>query len=365
MIKSRVRARSYERSDQPCVAMALSGDRIMSELTETLAAAFDWLAQGRRVAIATVIQTWGSSPRPVGARLVIDEHGGFLGSVSGGCVEGAVIEEAFDVIETGRPVVLDFGVSDEKAWTAGLSCGGKISVFVEPLRRGDRLQQAFADQRRGREVFLATRLADALRLRPDLDAGAPLVLKDAAQRKRSRRIETDEGEFFFEFWSPDLRLMLVGAVHIAQALAPIAAACGYRPTIIDPRSAFATPERFPGLVVEPVWPDEFLPNYGLDAGCAFVALTHDPKIDDRALAAALRGDAFYIGALGSNKSKRAREDRLRAQGFGEADLARIHGPVGLDIGAVGPAEIAVSIMAEITSCRHQVTVATRDVAHAL
>ncbi|MBB4199249.1 hypothetical protein CCR94_21080 [Rhodoblastus sphagnicola] len=337
----------------------------MSDITEILAAAFDWLANGRRVALATVIQTWGSSPRPVGARLLIDEHGDFLGSVSGGCVEGAVIEEAFDVIATGRPKVLDFGVSDEKAWTVGLSCGGKISVLVEPLLDGDLLRQALADQRGGREVFLATRLSDGARWRPDIDADAASVLREATQRKRSRRIETDAGEFFFEFWRPDLRLVLVGAVHIAQALAPIAAACGYCATIIDPRSAFATPERFPGLAVEPVWPDDFLPAFGLDAGCAIVALTHDPKIDDRALAAALRSDAFYIGALGSKKTGLAREARLRKQGFSDADLARIHGPVGLDIGAVGPAEIAVSIMAEITACRHRATAEIKDVAHAL
>jgi xanthine dehydrogenase accessory factor len=214
-------------------------------------------------------------------------------------------------------------------------------------------------------VFVATRLADGARLRPDIDPGAPQVLKDAVQRKRSRRIGTDAGEFFFDYRRSYLRLVLVGAVHISQALAPMAAACGYGVTIVDPRSAFATPERFPGLAVEAAWPDDFLARHGLDAGCALVALTHDPKIDDRALDAALRSNAFYIGALGSKKTKSAREERLRAKNFGEADLARIFAPVGLDIGAVGPAEIAVSIMAEITACRHRAAVETKAAVHAL
>lgn len=329
----------------------------MSETTETVAAGFKWLGQGRRVALATVIETWGSSPRPVGARLVIDENGDFLGSVSGGCVEGDVIAEALDVIADGRPRTLDFGVSDEKAWSAGLPCGGRISVLVEPLHPGDPLEAAVAEQQRGGEVRLATRLSDGARLRADAP-DAPPAVQEAAQRQSGARVSTEAGDYFVEVWRPDLRLLLVGAAHIAQALAPMAAACGYQTTLVDPRSAFATPERFPGGTLAPIWPDEFLPNCRLDARCALVALSHDPKIDDRALAVALRSDAFYIGALGSKKSAQARRERLRAKGFGEADLARIHAPVGLDIGAFGPAEIAVSIIAEITlSLRRQTPVA--------
>jgi len=334
----------------------------MSETTETVAAGFAWLAQGRRVALATVIETWGASPRPVGARLVIDANGDFLGSMSGGCVEGDVIAAALEVIADGRPRTLAFGVSDEKAWSAGLSCGGRISVLVEPLRPGDPLEAAAAEQQRGGEVRLATRLSDGARLRADAP-GAPSAVKEAARRKSGARVSTETGDYFVEVWRPDLRLLLVGAAHIAQALAPMAAACGYQTTIVDPRSAFATPERFPDVTLAAIWPDEFLAHCGLDANCAVVALTHDPKIDDRALAVALRSNAFYIGALGSKKSAQARRERLRTRGFGEEDLARMHAPVGLDIGASGPAEIAVSIMAEITlSLRRQVPAAA--VAHA-
>jgi xanthine dehydrogenase accessory factor len=328
----------------------------MSDVASLLTEAVAWRRLGRKVALATVVGTWGSSPRPVGSRLIIDENGDFLGSVSGGCVEGAVIEAAFDVIEAGKAAVLDFGVSDERAWTVGLSCGGKISIFVERFDDFEAMEQALADLRGGRDVSLATRLSDGARFRLDgagLDGASAALLREVAHEKANRRVETPEGAFFVETWRPDLRLILIGAVHISQALAPIAAACGYRTTIIDPRSAFATPERFPGVELLARWPDEVMQDMGLDAGCAIVALTHDPKIDDRALAIALRSKAFYIGALGSRKTAGRRFERLREKGFADSDLARIHGPVGVDIGAISPAEIALSVMAEITKCLRQ------------
>jgi xanthine dehydrogenase accessory factor len=327
----------------------------MSDVAAILTRAAAWRAEGRRVAIATVIQTWGSSPRPVGSKLIVDENANFLGSVSGGCVEGAVIEAALDVLESDRPTLLDFGVADEKAWTVGLSCGGKISILVESFVDAAEVEKALADLRAGREAAFATRLAtgernrlDQIGARDDLRQDSVEALRGAATEKSNRRVETQDGAFFIEFWRPPLRLVLIGAVHIAQALAPIAEACGYETIIIDPRSAFASPERFPGARLLAEWPDDALPEIGLGAGCALVALTHDPKIDDRALGLALRSEAFYIGALGSRKTADQRSERLRSQGFGADDLARIHGPVGLDIGAVSPAEIALSIMAEIT-----------------
>ena len=327
----------------------------MSDVAAILTRAAEWRRSGRQVAIATVIHTWGSSPRPVGSKLIVDEDANFLGSVSGGCVEGAVIEAALDVLESGRPALLDFGVADEKAWTVGLSCGGKISIAIERLDDVDDVENALADLRAGREVAMATRLATGERGRLDqIDARGRLreetvdALRSAGSEKSSRRVETPDGAFFIEFWRPSLRLVLIGAVHIAQALAPIAEACGYETIVIDPRGAFASPERFPDVRLLAQWPDDVLPEIGLDAGCALVALTHDPKIDDRALGVALRSKAFYIGALGSRKTADQRVERLKGQGFGADEIARIHGPVGIDIGAVSPAEIALSIMAEIT-----------------
>ncbi|MBQ0822728.1 XdhC family protein [Microvirga terrae] len=182
-------------------------------------------------------------------------------------------------------------------------------------------------------------------------AGDPLRhrLEEHLDLRKSGLVEQDGRQFFLNVQVPSIKLLVIGAVHVGQALAPMAAGLDLAVTIIDPRSAFATPERFPGVNLLPEWPDDALTRIGLDRHTAVLTLTHDPKIDDRALVEALRSDCFYIGALGSRKSHAQRLDRLRAGGFGEEDLARIHGPVGLNIGAVSPAEIAVSILAEIIS----------------
>ena len=181
-----------------------------------------------------------------------------------------------------------------------------------------------------------------------LDAGALAGVRAALRDDRNTTLETAEGPVFVEVFNPPLRLIVVGAVHIGQPLARIAALAGYGVTVVDPRSAFATGERFPGVTLSTEWPDEILPRLKPDRRTAIVTLTHDPKIDDPALAAALKSQAFYIGALGSKKTHAARSHRLQKAGFSEAEIARIHGPVGLAIGALTPAEIAVSILAEIT-----------------
>jgi len=172
-------------------------------------------------------------------------------------------------------------------------------------------------------------------------------LQDHLGLRKSGLVREGEREFFLDVHVPPVKLLVVGAVHVSQALAPMAAGLDLDVTIVDPRAAFATPDRFPGVPLLHEWPDEALPQLGLDRHTALVALTHDPKIDDRALSAALRSECFYIGALGSRKSHAQRLDRLRAEGFGDAELARLHAPVGINIGAISPAEIAVSILAEI------------------
>jgi xanthine dehydrogenase accessory factor len=178
-----------------------------------------------------------------------------------------------------------------------------------------------------------------------------LALEDAFRRDRSVRLDTTDGEVFIHVFNPTIRLVIIGAVHIAQALVPLARAIGYDVVIADPRSAFAMEERFPGVEIARAWPDEALPMIGLDARTAVVVLSHDPKIDDPALSYALGSDAFYVGALGSKQTHAKRIERLRQAGITDADIERIHAPIGLDIGAQGSAEIALSIIAEIMAAQ--------------
>jgi xanthine dehydrogenase accessory factor len=321
-----------------------------------LATALEWLAQGRGVAIATVLQTWGSAPQPVGSQLLIDADGNFLGSVSGGCVEAEVVAQASDVIATGAPKELEFGVEDAAAWKVGLACGGSIRVFVEPLA-GDSpdgvLHRLLRDVEARRAVALITNLATGARslahstghLGQDL---AP-ALHEAFRSDKSMKLAGTDGELFINVFNPTPRLIVVGAVHIAQQLVPMARALGHEVIILDPRSAFATEERFGDTPIVREWPDEALPKIGLDSRTALIALTHDAKIDDPALIAALASDAFYVGALGSRKTHAKRVERLRHAGVPDLDIERIRAPIGLDLGAQGAAEIALSIVAEITA----------------
>jgi xanthine dehydrogenase accessory factor len=323
---------------------------------DILGAARQFLARGQRGALATVVTTWGSSPRPVGSLLAVAEGGAFTGSVSGGCVEGAVVSEADTVIKGAAPKLLKFGISNEQAWDVGLACGGKVEILVAPLAGSEGALDKIAEaQRAQRGAVLATDLASGRATALIEGDGAGGALADAAQAAladdASRTVEVGGKAVFLNVFGPPRRLALVGAVHIAQALAPMAALAGYAVTVVDPRSAFATEARFPGVAIVHDWPDEALAAFKPDRRTAVITLTHDPKLDDPALAAALRSDAFYIGALGSRKTHAARLARLKEQGFGDADIARIHGPVGIAIGAVSPAEIAVSILAEVTRDR--------------
>jgi xanthine dehydrogenase accessory factor len=320
--------------------------------------AFEWLAEGRDVAIATVIQTWGSAPQPVGSQLLIDADGNFLGSVSGGCVEAEVITKAADVIASGEPKSLEFGVDDNVAWKVGLACGGSIRIFVEKVESSRNssdglLHRLVDDVETRRQVALVTDLATGAQnlAHSPYDLGKELapVLEDAFRCDKSIALAGEIGEVFINVFNPTVRLIIVGAVHIAQQLVPMARSLGDDVVIVDPRTAFATQERFADAKISREWPDEALPKIGVDARTALIALTHDPKIDDPALIHALSSNAFYVGALGSRKTHVKRVERLRKAGVAEADIERIHAPIGLDIGAQGAAEIALSIMAEITA----------------
>ncbi len=319
-----------------------------------LKSALKWLEEGRKIALATVVQTWGSAPQPVGSQLLIDSAGEFLGSVSGGCVEGAVITEAIEVIETGKPSLMKFGVADETAWEVGLACGGTIRVFVESIEqlKAENLK-AIVKARRGRVAMAQITNLDSgeqrLVMAPDVE-GDPLAVELAnGFRFDKSGVVGDEGEVFINIFNPALKLVIVGAVHIAQAVVPIALLTGYDVTVIDPRGAFASDARFEGVQLIAEWPDEVLDGFDLDSRTAFVALTHDPKIDDPALRIALASQCFYIGALGSRRTHAARLERLK-----DVDnLERIDGPIGLDIGGRGAPEIAISIMAKMTSALRQ------------
>ena len=219
------------------------------------------------------------------------------------------------------------------------------------------LDRALAVSRAGRPAALVTHLKSGLHALVEgdgiegelrLDPAALAAVRTAIRDDRSTTVETSEGRLFVEVFNPPLRLIVVGAVHAAQALARMAAISGYAVTIVDPRSAFATEERFPGVTLSTDWPDEAMPRLKPDRRTAVVTLTHDPKIDDPALTVALKSDVFYIGALGSKRTHAGRCQRLKEAGFADTDIARIHGPVGLSIGALTPAEIAISILAEIT-----------------
>ena len=303
-----------------------------------------WAREGRGAALATVVETWGSAPRQPGSQLAISGRGEIMGSVSGGCVEGAVVTEALEALGDGLPRLLTFGVSDETAFSVGLACGGTIKVLVEPVAPWlPVLEQLVAARAARAAVGYVVDLADWSRalVSPGADPAVDAVL-------RSDKAVVEAGRFIAPH-NPPLRMIVVGAVHIAQPLVAMARLAGYDPTLIDPRETFGAAERFPGEVVLDDWPDEALARLAPDSRTAIITLTHDPKLDDPAIRFALRAPCFYLGCLGSKKTHAARVARLQAAGFSEAEIARIHAPAGLAIGAKTPAEIAVSILAQVTA----------------
>lgn len=318
-----------------------------------------WLAGGKEVALATVVQTWGSSPRQVGAKMAFTAVADLVGSVSGGCVEGAVISAGQEVLAGVAPRLLHFGVADETAWEVGLACGGAISVWVERL---DAALFAFLRQR-----LQAQQVVRLITLFSGPRAGRKLAFDDAGTQigKLGGWQETavalarsfsapqlltlpDGTEAFVEVLRPAPLLLLVGGVHIAVALAALAKTLAYRVVIIDPRRAFGNATRFPHVDrLLQAWPQQALAEVELGPETAVALLSHDPKIDDPALKILLTSNVGYIGALGSRQTHAKRVARLRAMGFDDAAISRIHAPIGLDIGAQTPEEIALSILAQV------------------
>lgn len=318
------------------------------------AIALDWHRAGRGAVLATVVETWGSAPRPVGSQLVVSAAGEIMGSVSGGCVEGAVVAEAVEALADGKPRLLSFGVSDDDAFAVGLACGGRIGVLVEPVGAAvpEGLLADLVAARAARQAVAYVTRADGEGRRLTAGPGDALDTAIAARMRADRSGMEDDGTFI-AVHNPPLRMVVVGAVHIAQPLVAMARLCGYDPVLIDPRGSFGAAHRFPGERIVEDWPDEAMAALAPDARTAVVTLTHDPKLDDPALRTALSSRAFYIGCLGSPRTHAKRLERLRSGGVTEDAIARIHAPVGLAIGAKSPAEIAVSIMAQITQALRQ------------
>jgi len=312
---------------------------VMGEPEQALA----WAQAGQGAALATVIETWGSAPRRVGAQLVVSGEGEMQGSVSGGCVEGAVVVEAMEALEDGGTRVLEYGVSDGDAFAVGLACGGNIRILVEPVGACGMPVDMLHD------LVAARATRDAIAYEVALDVARRALVRDghADRHRLDRSGVTEDGQTFIAIHNPPLRMAIVGGVHIAQALVGMARTAGFDPFVIDPREAFGSAARFPDTRVINDWPDAALQDAGIDARTALVLLTHDPKLDDPAIQLALATDSFYIGALGSKRTHAKRVERLTEAGFSSDQIARIHGPIGLNIGAAGPAEIAVSIMAEV------------------
>ncbi|RLJ41546.1 xanthine dehydrogenase accessory factor [Litoreibacter meonggei] len=318
-----------------------------TDLNDIPALALDWHRNGVGVAIATVVETWGSAPRPVGSQLAISGQGDIMGSVSGGCVEGAVVVEAMDALEDGKPRLLEYGVSDDEAFAVGLACGGTIRVLVEPVGAAipeDMLAKLV--EARAESIPIAYTV--------DTQSWERALAGAEAFPERFRSDKSGfEGSLFVAIHNPPLRMAVIGGVHIAQCLLPMARAAGFAPVLIDPREAFASAARFPDTALVHDWPDAALSAFDIDTRTAIVTLTHDPKLDDPAIQAALNSDCFYLGCLGSTRTHAKRASRLTEAGFDEAQIGRIHAPVGLDIGAKSPAEIAVSIMAQIIQTLRQ------------
>ena len=340
---------------------------VLSDSQALLEQAAAWKAAGQKVAVATVVKTWGSSPRPPGSLLIVREDGAFVGSVSGGCIEAAVVTAAQASMQDRAPRLLSFGVTNDMAWEVGLACGGQVEVFVRALAGEGPDVERYAALRRAltqrQPVALLTAIPDgdqqlltldasavAATLRLPADEAVRQTVASALTRDQALDVASEDATAprrFVQPFCPPPRLIIVGAVHIAQPLSQLAALTGLEVLVIDPRTAFASEARFPGVDLRTSWPAQALASVGIDGHTAVVTLTHDPKLDDPALEVALRSPAFYVGALGSGKTHASRCNRLRAKGFSDEQIARVHGPVGLKIGARSPAEIAVSILAEL------------------
>jgi xanthine dehydrogenase accessory factor len=336
----------------------------------------EWRNSDQEIVVTTVVETWGSAPRPVGSKMITTMNGGIAGSVSAGCVEGAVIQEAQSVWKTGNPRLIEFGVADETAWEVGLACGGKIKVFLEPGWALDNTYPVMKDCLTAGNTFALVSILEGgkdiinkkmvvksdgqtigdLSLPEESQFNADILFEFLATEKSGILDLPDGTKIFIESYPLPTRLIIVGAVHLAEPLITIANAAGFETILIDPREAFANLERFPhvGKLIRQ-WPQDALSDLTLDRSAFITVLTHDPKLDDPALLYSLRSNARYVGALGSRRTNQKRLQRLRKAGLTDDQLSLLHAPIGLDLGGRSQSEIAISIMAEIIQAKNRVS----------
>lgn len=343
-------------------------------MRELLFAIQNWFDAELEVALATVVKVYGSAPRGLGAKMAINQMGVMAGSVSGGCVEGAVVAESLQVLKSKKPVLITYGVSDEQAFSVGLACGGIIEVFIEPLTR--ELFQQFklnllAERLFARAVVISgdnvgkwemvstsDDIADKSLFMP-VGGNIKAHIKDAMSKQLSTRFtmekEGNEQEVFLDVLAPREILYIVGAVHIAIPLVNLAKILGFYTVVIDPRKAFSNLERFPNadeLIIE--WPDEYLSKVNLNEGSYVAVISHDEKLDVPALAVACTSQAHYIGSLGSKKTFMKNKQGLLDRGVSPTAVERIHNPIGLSIAARGPEEIALAIITQVVAVKNGV-----------
>ncbi|PMS22464.1 hypothetical protein C0Z18_03775 [Trinickia dabaoshanensis] len=311
---------------------------------EVLNTSARWLAEGQRVLIATVVRTWGSSPRPEGAMLAIRGDGLVVGSVSGGCIEDDLIDRLKrGEIDMARPSVARYGVAAEEAHRFGLPCGGTLELVLEPLGRASGID-ALCDG-----LANGALIARTLEMATGRASLAPAAATDGVRF---------DGETLVTVHGPRYRMLIIGAGQLSHYLASMAVGLDYRVTVCDPREEYTDEWNVPGTGIVRSMPDDAVLEMKLDPRSAVVAVTHDPKLDDLALMEALKTPAFYVGALGSRRNNAARRERLREFDLSEAELARLHGPVGIYIGSRTPPEIAISILAEVTAAKNGVSLPT-------
>lgn len=343
-----------------------------------------WQKEGVSIALATVIQTWGSSPRKVGSKMALTLDGRITGSVSGGCVENAVFEAGVKSLKSKQPQLLHFGITDETAWEVGLACGGSIDIFLNPLNTEifqslysilmNELQAVHvtvicgSDEILGREMLILENEDARGSIGNQWNDAVLKTGKEMLARGIAHRVMLDDTiEIFLERILPPPTLIIVGGVHIAIPLTSIAKTLGYRTILIDPRKVWGNEERFPHVdQLIQAWPEEAFGQIKINRSTAITMLTHDPKLDDPALKIALSGPAFYVGALGSRTTHAKRRKRLLNDGMSESQLSRLRAPIGLDIGAQSPEEIALAIMAEVVEAhRKQDQLSAEKEAHAV
>lgn len=329
----------------------------------------EWADQGKRFAVATVVNTWRSSPRPVGSSLIVSEDSEMVGSVSGGCVENSVVQKALQKMQNDSSELAKYGVKNEDAWVVGLSCGGKIDILIEPFYSGEKkLNDQWEDFRNALNnnqgaVLIYSLLPDTNF--PSLyleEGGFSSELTEEVKNKvveafnsgKSQTFQVGENEYFAHVFPPKNRMLIIGSAHITTELIQLAGMYDFETIVIDPRDTFATKTHYnvapDQLLIN--WPQEVMNDMPLDKYTYAVILSHDPKIDDEALAILLNKDVSYIGALGSKRTHEKRVMRLKERGFSEEQLEKIHAPVGIKINAQIPNEIALSVMSEIIQAKN-------------